>query len=138
MIETAKCVADDTALVKMGRSEYLRIMVNSRECERGQKTKRRATAFESKPDRMRMIFQKPSENRTPFDLKFAAEYLSGIKFFAGFENEVRQELCAAMNMITAWTGTYLFHEGNKGNHFYILFSGLTYLYTKCVIYVFGG
>ncbi|OQS01904.1 hypothetical protein THRCLA_05664, partial [Thraustotheca clavata] len=82
-----------------------------------------AKRFRSNRDIVRAIFMQPAEERTERDLKFAVEYLKGVKFFARFSFEVRKLLCKALRFVCAWTNTTVFLEGQPGHHFYIIFSG---------------
>lgn len=79
--------------------------------------------FRSNKDIIRNIFLRNSSQRSEKDLKFAVEYLKGVKFFSRFSFEVRKQLCKAMRLISAVTNTVLFEEGQVGKHFYIIFSG---------------
>ncbi|ETV89061.1 hypothetical protein H257_00448 [Aphanomyces astaci] len=79
--------------------------------------------FRSNKDIVRAIFLQPAHERTERDLKFAVEYLKGVKFFARFSFEVRKQLCKALRLICAWTNTVVFEEGHPGYHFYIIFCG---------------
>ncbi|ETW08843.1 hypothetical protein H310_01347, partial [Aphanomyces invadans] len=82
-----------------------------------------AKRFRSNKDIVRTIFLQPAHERTERDLKFAVEYLKGVKFFARFSFEVRKQLCKALRLVCAWTNTVVFEEGHLGHHFYILFGG---------------
>ncbi|OQS00615.1 hypothetical protein ACHHYP_03243 [Achlya hypogyna] len=82
-----------------------------------------AKRFRSNKDIVRTIFMQPSAERSERDLKFAVEYLKGVKFFSRFSFEVRKLLCKALRLVCAWTNTTIFQEGQTGHHFYILFSG---------------
>ncbi|EQC40859.1 hypothetical protein SDRG_01925 [Saprolegnia diclina VS20] len=82
-----------------------------------------AKRFRSNKDIVRAIFMQPAGDRTERDLKFAVEYLKSVKFFARFSFEVRKQLCKALRLVCAWTNTTIFQEGQRGHHFYILFSG---------------
>ncbi|KDO28144.1 hypothetical protein SPRG_06191 [Saprolegnia parasitica CBS 223.65] len=82
-----------------------------------------AKRFRSNKDIVRAIFMQPAADRTERDLKFAVEYLKSVKFFARFSFEVRKLLCKALRLVSAWTNTTVFQEGQRGHHFYILFSG---------------
>ncbi|RHY33386.1 hypothetical protein DYB32_001675 [Aphanomyces invadans] len=81
------------------------------------------TRFRSNKDIVRTIFLQPAHERTERDLKFAVEYLKGVKFFARFSFEVRKQLCKALRLVCAWTNTVVFEEGHLGHYFYILFGG---------------
>lgn len=83
-----------------------------------------AKRFRSNKDIVRNIFLRNPAQRSEKDLKFAVEYLKGVKFFSRFSFEVRKQLCKVMRLISAMTNTVLFEEGQVGRHFYIIFSGL--------------
>ena len=79
--------------------------------------------FRSNKDIVRNIFLRQFDQRSEKDLKFAVEYLKGVKFFSRFSFEVRKQLCKVMKLLSATSNTVLFEEGQEGRHFYIIFSG---------------
>ncbi|KAH9093041.1 hypothetical protein Ae201684P_008705 [Aphanomyces euteiches] len=120
-------LTDMTELAFMDKASYSKIMrdrqgelvVDMPKSAGLEVTKR----FRSNKDIVRTIFLQLGSDRTERDLKFAVEYLKGVKFFGRFSFEVRKQLCKALRLVCAWTNTTIFEEGQPGHHFYILFSG---------------
>ncbi|KAF0699320.1 Aste57867_10110 [Aphanomyces stellatus] len=121
-------LGDKTELAFMDKVSYSKIMRETSTDARGADMPKSpglevAKRFRSNKDIVRTIFLQPAHERTERDLKFAVEYLKGVKFFARFSFEVRKQLCKALRLVCAWTNTTVFEEGQPGHHFYILFSG---------------
>ncbi|RHY70442.1 hypothetical protein DYB34_000369 [Aphanomyces astaci] len=106
-------ISNTTELAFMDKVSYSRVM----------RDRTSEMRLDMPKDIVRAIFLQPAHERTERDLKFAVEYLKGVKFFARFSFEVRKQLCKALRLICAWTNTVVFEEGHPGYHFYIIFCG---------------
>ncbi|TMW57455.1 hypothetical protein Poli38472_003380 [Pythium oligandrum] len=110
-------------LIFINRGVFTDLLKESQDADTTGSTLEITRRFRTNKDIIRNIFMRQSAQRSEKDLKFAVEYLKGVKFFSRFSFEVRKQLCKVMKLISAVTNTILFEEGQVGRHFYIIFSG---------------
>ncbi|DBA04204.1 TPA: hypothetical protein N0F65_004312 [Lagenidium giganteum] len=120
---SAVIALDGTELVFLSRTVFTELLKEVQDADASSGTLEVTKRFRSNKDIIRNIFTRHSTQRSEKDLKFAVEYLKGVKFFSRFSFEVRKQLCKAMRLISAISNTIIFEEGQIGKHFYMIFTG---------------
>lgn len=69
------------------------------------------------------VLLKKKNARSKVDIDMLSAYLQTLKFFRGLPRSFVRELCLVVELLTLPAETYVFHEGDVGDLFYIIFSG---------------
>ena len=103
-------------LISLTRKAYQRIIKNNLAATTTEKQGKKAIMYK--------ILSKDKNRRTAEELSVLSSYLtSRVPFFKMFAPDLRLEMCRAIEVIRTWGTTILFHQGEVGKAFYILFSG---------------
>jgi CRP-like cAMP-binding protein len=76
-------------------------------------------------DPVSAVLALPREERTPKALECVIDFLSRLKFFAPFvaDNKLMQTIAGKVELTRHSDGDYIFEEGMKGEHFYMILDG---------------
>lgn len=69
------------------------------------------------------VLLKKKNVRSKSDIDMLSAYLQTLKFFRGLPRTFVRELCLVIELLTLPAETHVFHEGEVGDLFYIIFSG---------------
>lgn len=69
------------------------------------------------------VLLKKKNARSKTDIDMLSAYLQTLKFFRGLPRTFVRELCLVVELLTLPAETHVFHEGEVGDLFYIIFSG---------------